>query len=164
MTPYGQLLRFHSVAEFSSYCTSVLSLSYNASNTKYSTRGVRGVGSSRWYRYNNSNNKYNVRVSFSKQASLFCLHRSAQTQMKTKKVNNPKTKSFSCCFLPFGGLYTRAAHVVSSSIKDINGKMRVSTSRFNPPHVSAVQSKPGIGGWADVSQVVGGRVQQGVAG
>lgn len=40
MTPYGQLLRFHSVAEFSSYCTSVLSLSYNVSNTKYSTRGV----------------------------------------------------------------------------------------------------------------------------
>lgn len=39
MTPYGQLLRFHSVAEFSSYCTSVLSLSYNASSTKYSTCG-----------------------------------------------------------------------------------------------------------------------------
>lgn len=53
MTPYGQLMRFHSVAEFSSYCTSVLSLSYNASNTKYSTRGV----SFHQYRYSKSNNK-----------------------------------------------------------------------------------------------------------
>lgn len=57
MTPYGQLLRFHSVAEFSSYCTSVLSLSYNASSTKYSTSGVPFHHQ---YRYNKSNNKYNT--------------------------------------------------------------------------------------------------------
>lgn len=46
-------MRFHSVAEFSSYCTSDLSLSHNASNTKYSTRGVSF--SFPWYRYNKSN-------------------------------------------------------------------------------------------------------------
>lgn len=40
-------MRFHSVAEFSSYCTSDLSLSHNASDTKYSTRGV----SLPWYPY-----------------------------------------------------------------------------------------------------------------
>lgn len=59
MTPYGQLMRFHSVAEFSSYCTSVLSLSYNASHTKYSTRGV----SFHQYRYNKSN-KQNTGLPF----------------------------------------------------------------------------------------------------
>lgn len=37
--PMGSLLRYHWVAELFSYCTSVLSSSYNASNTKYSTRG-----------------------------------------------------------------------------------------------------------------------------
>lgn len=82
MTPYGQLLRFHSVAEFSSYCTSVLSLSYNASNTKYSTRGV----SSYQYRYNKSNNMSNAGLPP-------CSYFNAQPETQRRKLKGNKTKT-----------------------------------------------------------------------
>lgn len=82
MTPYGQLLRFHSVAEFSSYCTSVLSLSYNASSTKYSTWGV----SSHQYRYNRSNNESNVGLPP-------CSDFTAQPKLKRRKLKSNKTKT-----------------------------------------------------------------------
>lgn len=95
-------MRFHSVAEFSSYCTSILSLSYNASNTKYSTRG----GSFHQYRYNKSNNKQSTGLPFVNECPFalnFCL---AQMQSKRKKTNLKEPKQ--CRSV---GIYTRAAHM-----------------------------------------------------
>lgn len=118
MTPYGQLLRFHSVAEFSSYCTSVLSLSYNASSTKYSTWGV----SSHQYRYNRSNNESNVGLP---PRSDF----TAQPKLKggNWKVTKPKQS-------PSFWIYTRAAHMDISDKKHYWNLKRgtISTSRFKP--------------------------------
>lgn len=103
MTPYGQLMRFHSVAEFSSYCTSVLSLSYNASNTKYSTRGV----SFHQYRYNKWNNKQSTGLPFASKCPLLWISAQPKYKGKGERKNNLKEPKQSRSVW----IYTRAAHM-----------------------------------------------------
>lgn len=151
MTPYGQLLRFHSVAEFSSYCTSVLSLSYNASNTKYSTWGV----SSHQYRYNRSNNKSNWGLPP-------CSDFTAQPKLKRRKLKCNKTKS------PSFWIYTRAAHMDISDKRHYWNLKRgtISTSRFKPfPFdCSGALSKAGWGRGGKLESSSQGRASKGGVG
>lgn len=153
MIRYGQLLRFHSVAEFSSYCTSVLSLSYNASNTKYSTRGV----SSHQYRYNKWNNKYNAGLPLTGECpSGFDLTAQPVTYVRKKKRNGSKLKSI---FLNIHKGSTCGRQRRETLLKFERGT--ISTSRFpNPSQKTAPRLCPrqvggGGGSGADFSQVVG---------
>lgn len=137
-------MRFHSVAEFSSYCTSVLSLSYNASNTKYSTRGV----SFHQYRYNKWNKKQSTGLPFANKCPLLWI--SAQPKYKGKggKNNLKEPKQSRSVWI-----YTRAAHmdICDKRLLESESRNNIYKQVWNPSHVTAVRLRPmwaqGTKGW-----------------
>lgn len=157
MTPYGQLLRFHSVAEFSSYCTSVLSLSYNASSTKYSTRGV----SSHQYRYNKSNNKWNVGLPLINECP--CSDLTAQPKLKGGKTKGNKTKTKSI-FLDIHKGSTNGHQRQETLLKFEKRNNIYKQVRTLPTRLLWGSVQSGLGSGADLKSSSRGRAQKGGVG